>query len=63
LVSWQRVKKELISLTLAQETSWKELERGGVRKFTAVNFVGALQLRYERCKKCVKIAGSHLENN
>jgi hypothetical protein len=63
LVSWQRVKKELNSLTLAQKTSRKELERGGVRKFTAMNFVGALQLRYERCKKCMKIAGSHREKN
>jgi hypothetical protein len=36
---------------------------GGLRHFMAANFAKAFQRGNDQCKKCVKIAGSHVDQN
>jgi hypothetical protein len=57
-VSQRRVKRGLIGLTLTQEASQKDWDRGA-RNLTAADFAEAFQqwYRYERSEKCVEMEG------
>ncbi len=52
-----RVKRELVGLTLTQETFKKEWKEA-VRTLSAANFTTAFR-RHEHCKKSVNIADSY----
>jgi hypothetical protein len=57
-----RFKRELISLSLTQETFKKECGRALVT-LSAADFAMAFQRWYECCKKFVKIVGGCVEKN
>ncbi len=64
------VKRELASKTLTQETlkkAWEGAVRtsqgGGRQNLSAADFVTAFRRWYERCEKCVNIAGGYIEKS
>jgi histone-lysine N-methyltransferase SETMAR len=57
-----KVKRELAGLTLNQKTFKKEWKEA-VRTLLAADFATAFSRWYERCKKCVSIAGSYMEKS
>jgi hypothetical protein len=59
VVSQQRVKREIVGLTLNQETSKKEQE-GGVINLMAADFTEAFLRWYECCEKCMGISSGHV---
>jgi hypothetical protein len=55
-----KVKRELVGLTLTQNTFKKEWE-GDLRTLSEADFATAFRQWYECCKKCVDIAMSTLK--
>ncbi len=53
------VTRELVGRTLTQETLKKERE-GAVRTLSAADFAMTFKQQYERCGKCVNIAGGYM---
>jgi histone-lysine N-methyltransferase SETMAR len=56
------VKRELAGKTLTQENLKKEWE-GAVRTLSVADFTTAFKRWYERCEKCVNIAGGYVEKS
>jgi histone-lysine N-methyltransferase SETMAR len=56
------VKRELAGKTLTQETLKKAWE-GAVRTLSAADFATAFRRWYERCEKCIDIAGGYVEKS
>jgi hypothetical protein len=56
------VKRELAGLTLTMDTFKKELE-GVAKTLKVADFATAFSQWYERCEKCVDIAGSYIEKS
>ncbi len=56
------VKRELAGKTLTQETLKKEWE-GAFRTLSAADFATAFRCWYERCEKCINIAGGCVEKS
>jgi histone-lysine N-methyltransferase SETMAR len=56
------VKRELAGKTVTQGTLKKVLE-GAVRTLSAADFAKAFRRWYERCEKCVDIAGRYVEKS
>ena len=56
------VKKELAGLTLTP-TTFKKSWEGAVRTITEEGFATAFRQWYERCQKCVRIAGDYVEKS
>jgi hypothetical protein len=54
------VKRELANLTLTKDTFKKEWE-GAAITLKAANFATVFRRWFERCKKCINIAGSYIE--
>jgi histone-lysine N-methyltransferase SETMAR len=61
-VLFPSVKRELADKTLTKETLKKEWE-GVVRTLSAADFTSVFRWRYDRCKKCVNIAGGSVQKS
>jgi hypothetical protein len=57
-----KVKRELAGLTLTKETFKKERE-GAAKTLKAADFATALRHWFERCEKCINIAGFYSEKS
>jgi hypothetical protein len=56
------VKRELAGLILTKETFKKEWE-GAAKNLKAADFAMAFRRWFERCKKCIDIAGSYAKKS